>query len=256
MKNDIIDMQKAKLEFEAYVNKFDTQNPNIERKIKHSYRVNEISNKIAKSLKLDNEQIQIANLIGLLHDIGRFEQYTKYKTYMDIYSVDHAKLGVEILEKNNYIRKYVNDKKYDELIKIAILNHNKYQIDENIKGEEEIFCKIIRDSDKLDIFKEAVEDYWDNTVRLNENISIKVFEDFKKCKTILNRDKKTTLDKVVGIISFIFDIYFDETFAIIMENDYINKIINRFIIEDKEVKNNIEIIRKFANEYIKTHSKK
>ena len=51
-------------------------------------------------------------LIGLLHDIARFEQYTKYKTFRDSISIDHGDLGVEILFEEKEIEKYDLDKKY------------------------------------------------------------------------------------------------------------------------------------------------
>lgn len=58
-----------------------------------------ISKRIAKGMKLTQEEIDIATLIGLLHDIARFEQYTKYHTFKDAESIDHGDLGAEILKK-------------------------------------------------------------------------------------------------------------------------------------------------------------
>jgi len=84
-----MDIEKAKKEFIKYTNNYDLQNDNITRKIGHSIRVMEISESIAKDLDLTKEQIELATLIGLLHDIARFEQMKRY-----------ASLGVRAVEIN------------------------------------------------------------------------------------------------------------------------------------------------------------
>ena len=55
----MIDLDKAKKEFEKYVKPYDIQNAKISRKIAHSYRVVEVSEQIAKSLNLGSNLIPI-----------------------------------------------------------------------------------------------------------------------------------------------------------------------------------------------------
>ena len=246
----MLDLESAKKEFEKYISNYDLNNPEIARKVGHSYRVAKISEKIAKSLNLSDEEIEVATLIGLLHDIGRFEQQTKYRTYDDISSIDHGKLGLEILEENYYIRNYIKDDKYDIIIKTSIYNHNKYDIEKGLDDKTLTFCKIIRDSDKLDILYEAIEMYWKYKVKIKNGISSKVLIDFISERPILNQDKITQLDKAIAIISFIYDINYLESFKMIKKNDYINKIINKFEIEDKHVKEQFEKVQSIANKYV------
>lgn len=246
----MINLEKAKKEFKKYISNYDLKNPDIERKVGHSYRVTEISGKIARSLHLTDEEVELAILIGLLHDIGKFEQQTRYGTYNDICTIDHGKLGVKILEENGYIRNYIKDEKYDNIIKTAIYNHNKYEIESGLDVKTIMFCKIIRDSDKLDIFYEAIEMYWKYKVEIKNGISSKVLIDFISERQILNQDKITQLDKAIAIISYIYDTYYQESFKIIKENDYINKIMNKFEIEDKHVKEQFEKVRSIANKYV------
>jgi len=135
-----INIGKAEKNFLKYTENYDLENDNIKRKQQHSLRVMQISTQIAKGLKLSEEEINLATLIGLLHDIARFEQYTQYKTYRDVDSIDHGDYGVQILEKD--MRKYIETDQYDEIIKKAIKNHNKYQIEEGLnKTEEKISLK-------------------------------------------------------------------------------------------------------------------
>ena len=55
------------------------------------------------------------------------------------------------MKRKENLRKQQQDIEYDEIIKKAIHNHNKLLIEEGLTKEEELFCKIIRDADKLDI---------------------------------------------------------------------------------------------------------
>lgn len=246
----MIDLENAKKEFKKYISNYDLKNPAIERKVGHSYRVAEISKRIAKSLNLSAEEIEVATLIGILHDIGRFEQQTKYRTYDDMSSIDHGKLGVEILEENDYIRKYIKDARYDNIIKTSIYNHNKYEIERELDEKTLTFCKIIRDSDKMDILYEAVEMYWKDNIKVEEGITEKVLKDFKFGRQILNQDKITQLDKAIAIISYIYDINYVESFEMIKEKNYINKIMNKFEIKNRNVKEQFEEVRSIANNYI------
>ena len=251
----MIDIKKAKEEFIKYTENYDLEDSNIKRKQGHSLRVMELSTKIGEELGLNRENIEIATIIGLLHDIARFEQYRQYGFFSDSKSFDHGDYGVSILEKD--MRKYVDTDRYDELIKIAIKNHNKFKVQDGLNEEELLFTKIIRDADKTDIFFEATELFFigkEDKISRSE-ITDKIYEDFIQCKTIFNKDVKTDLDNVIKLIGLIFDINFDITFKILKENDYINKILNRFNFTDIKTKKQIEEIRKIANEYIDEKSK-
>lgn len=70
----MIDLQYAKKAFENYLNDYDQKNEKIKLKIVHTYGVMECSKKITEDMKLSAEDCELAQIIGLLHDIGRFEQ--------------------------------------------------------------------------------------------------------------------------------------------------------------------------------------
>lgn len=248
-----MDIEKAKKEFIKYTNEYDTQNENISRKIGHSIRVMEISGEIAKNLNLDDEQIELAKLIGLLHDIARFEQWTRYQTFKDSISCDHGDLGVEILQKDNFIRRFIQDEKFDKIILIAIKNHNKYKIEENLTENELLFSKIIRDADKLDIMYEGVEMFWKDKKEVyeveNSDITLEIYNQFMSNETINRKYSKLPADRLICFLGFIFDINYKYSFNTIKQEDYINKILNKFDFKHKE---KFEKIREIANKYIET----
>lgn len=248
-----IDLEKAKEEFLKYTENYDLQDEKILGKQKHSLRVMEISKQIAIGLGLNKEEIELATLIGLLHDIARFEQQTQYKTFDDLESFDHGDYGEKILEKD--IRKYIETDKYDQIIKKAVRNHNKFKIEDGLNEKEKLFAQIVRDADKLDIFYEAVEMFWKGQEELIENSTIRgeILEQFKS-QTQIKREKskkrETTVNNLLSIIAFIYDMNFKSSFEILKKEDYINKMINRFNMKDEKTKKQLEEVRINSNKYV------
>lgn len=138
--------------FKEFVSRYDHSNLDILLKHKHSLRVMNVCKRIAKDLGLNDEEVKLASLIGLLHDLGRFDQIVEYPIYYDHLSFDHGALAVEILKDNDYLRSYINTNKYDDIIYKAIYNHNKPYIEDGLDEKELLFTKILRDADKIDIF--------------------------------------------------------------------------------------------------------
>ncbi|MBP3256296.1 MAG: HD domain-containing protein [Clostridia bacterium] len=245
-----IDIEKAKKEFVNYAKNYDLNDPMIDLKLNHSLRVMVVANRLANMMNLNEEDIEIATIIGLLHDIARFEQYTQYKTFRDVDSRDHGDWGIEILDKD--MRKYVETNKYDLLIKTAIKNHNKFEIENGLDERTLFFCKLIRDADKLDILYEATFMFWKNSVEQvnNSELNQNAYNDFLKHKLIkrVKGENYDDFNKVITTTAFIFDINFKESFEILYKEDYLNKIINRFNYKRPEIQ---EKIRQEANDYIK-----
>ena len=90
-----IDIEKAKHAFNEYVMKYNPDDEKIKLKISHIERVSHIAKEIAMELNLDKEDVELAELIGLLHDIGRFEQIRIYHTLIDNKSVNHGEYGAK-----------------------------------------------------------------------------------------------------------------------------------------------------------------
>lgn len=250
----MIDIQKAKDEFLNYTSKYDSTNRHIALKIAHTFRVMEWSRKIAESLNLSREDIDLATLIGLLHDLARFEQRRIYNTFSDCKSVDHGNLAVTILEENEYIRKYIEDNQYDDIIKLAIKNHNKFKIQDGLDERTLLHSKIVRDADKLDIMYEGVHMFYNTPEEIEqiENLPIaeEYYNQFIQRKQILRKNKPTVLDGMICLISFIFDYNFDFSKKITLKQNYINDILNRFNFKNEKTKLQIQEIRSIANEFL------
>jgi hypothetical protein len=105
-------MQKSDLDgfkhwFGAYIAGFfgddDYINANLELKKVHTGYVVGEARYIAAGLGLDVNDCLIAETVALFHDVGRFEQFTKYQTYSDRKSINHSELATEIVEREGVL---------------------------------------------------------------------------------------------------------------------------------------------------------
>ena len=252
----MIDREKALKTFNTYVSKYNTEDEKIKLKIEHIQRVAKNANDIAENLNLSKEDIDLAWLIGLLHDIGRFEQVRLYHTFNDGKSVNHAEIGVKILFEDGLIREFIEDEQYDEIIKKAILNHNKLQIDKELTEREMMHSKIIRDADKVDIYysltiysKEAV---WESKDLSNDTISDEIYREFKEDRKINYKNRKTAADTLVSHFAYVFDFNYKYSLQIIYINNYIEKIYKRHKFNDKKTMERYNEIFNIATEYVKS----
>ena len=256
----MIEIESAKQELINYVKQQKIHNPRVIRKLDHIMRVVEISRKLAIDLKLTEEQVQLAELIGLLHDIGRFKQYQIFNENTNSIMLDtsekfnHGEVGVEVLKKDNYIRKYMQEDKYDEIIYTAVYEHNRYELSQGLTKQKELFCKIIKDADKMDLIYEGVDIYWKQKEEIQEieagELSKEMLKDFYQHKLANNRNRVSKTDQILRFTSFVFDMNFLYSFKVLKENNHINQMIDRFCYQLPETKVEMSKIKEIANQYI------
>lgn len=217
-------------EFEEFVfNNYDLNLPGINGKYYHSKRVAILSKKIAQELGFNYHDVLLATQIGLLHDIGRFYEYTKYNSFNDA-AFDHGAYGVKLLKKDNFVKKINVNPLDEEVLYAAIYNHNKKYIQK--KWADDKFCKLIRDADKADIFYRISNSDKFNSRYNGMTISLKVNNDFINKRPIDIKDVKTYADYVLFLLAFIYDINYKETLKIIYEKKYLDK--NYDLLDNKE----------------------
>ena len=255
----MIDILKAEIAFKEYLKNYDVSDPKIALKITHTYEVLNSAKYIAKKLDLSKEDYDLACLIALLHDIGRFEQLKEYDSYDDTLGMNHAEFGIKLLFEENYIRKFVEEKDFDEIIYKAIANHNKYKVDFTGFSEREIMhAKIIRDADKLDNFrvkeKESFVALFEEGMNEDkvgkQDITDKIYKTFENHSLILSSDRVTYMDHWVSFIAFIFDMNYNASLEFIKERDYIDVLVDRINYSNEDTKMKMENIRKISNDYI------
>lgn len=84
----------------------------IKGKTDHIYRVTSGMEGMFKQLELGEDFIELSKVTGILHDVGRYEQYAQTSTFVDgdsyskhpafINYSNHAEHGADIIKENNY----------------------------------------------------------------------------------------------------------------------------------------------------------
>ena len=230
------DLDSLKIWFSDYCKSFyssnDEDQQNISLKELHTYNVCRNIVMIAEDESLSNNKILLAEAVGLFHDVGRFSQYAKYKTFMDSRSVNHGLLGSEILASEKVLRDIPESEQ--ELIMQAVKFHNAFSIPDIENAEIILFLKMIRDADKLDIWRLFFEYYGKpakdrpSAVGLGfpdvPEYSKEVLSHIFKKRLIPLSMLKTLNDFKLTKLSWIYDLNFRTSLRVVVENDYINRI--------------------------------
>lgn len=270
----MVDKELVKKVFSEYISPYDLSDPKIALKAAHTYRVAMLCQDIAMSLSLSKDETELAWLLGMLHDIGRFEQCRVYNTFMDSISVDHALLGATLLFGKNYseslnsidtsvldlkgvplIRRFIDTDKYDEIIFTAVAYHSAFRIPDELDDITQTMCNILRDADKIDIIRVNIETplediYNVSTKELKEAaITKEVLDSFYAKSCVLRSLKKTAVDNVVGHISLTYELVYPRSLELMKSQGYLTKLMN-FRSDNPETMENFENIRRFMNEYL------
>ena len=255
----MIDIKLINEEFNNYVSNFNPNEGRIKLKIDHIKRVSKKCSEIAQNLKLNENEIKLAETIGLFHDIGRFEQAKTFNTFSDKDSVNHAELSIKVLFEENLIKNFKIDKKYYNIIKVAILNHNKNKIEDGLTEEELLYSKIIRDADKLDIYYticnydfESI--FWYQNFDCNK-ISDILMQQFINSHAINYADIKSNADQILIFYAYIYDFYYDFSLQYLKRKRYINIFTDRVIkyFSNKNIEKQVLHILEICNNYLKKY---
>lgn len=227
-----IDRQKALNAFREYTAHYDVSDEKVKLKIDHTYRVCGLCQQIATQSGFDENEIELAWLTGLLHDVGRFEQLKRYGTFIDAQSIDHAEFGADILFQEGKIRDYIEDASEDELLEKAVRCHSAYRVPANYTAREKKFAHLLRDADKIDILKVNIivpieEIYNVTTYDLKHcKVTEEVMQAFFEEHAVLRSLKKTSVDHLVGHISLVYELVYPISRKLVYEQGYLNKLMD------------------------------
>lgn len=228
----------------AYMKSFYSDDAEVQQGIllkeKHTGYVTSNCLELAKFLKLSSHDAELAEIIGLFHDVGRFRQYSLYKTFNDADSEDHADLALKVIDELEFFKE-LTASDY-ELVQFAIQNHNKMTIAPTDDERKLFFAKIIRDADKLDIYRvlepflaQENADKLPNFIkgRARPDISPDFIENFVAGNQADYRKIRTNGDRKIVRLMWIYDINFSWTMQKIIERGYIEKIVANLPMDER-----------------------
>lgn len=239
-------VQNLRTWFDQYVTSFKSGDPAYDQSIvlkdEHTRRVCDEIIYIGKGLGLPENDLRFAEVIALFHDVGRFEQYARYRTFNDRESVNHAELGVQILRERRVLD--VVEEAERDLIMRAVAYHNRAALPQDETERCLLFSRMVRDADKLDIWRVFL-DYFAQKDEKADPTVVHFLPDTPGfstniCKDLLNRkyvsysDIKNLNDFKLLQIGWVYDLNFGPSFRRLGERGYVKKY-REFLPESKEI---------------------
>jgi HD superfamily phosphohydrolase YqeK len=153
----VTDLASLEAWFASYCASFRSVDAEVQRnfdlKEVHTRNVCEAARLIAQG-GTERRQM-LAQVAALCHDLGRFPQYQEFRTFLDSESLNHAQLSAQILKQSSlldFLPKGERDSVY-----FAVRLHNVFQIPAGLPAETEDLLRLVRDADKLDIWRVFTE---------------------------------------------------------------------------------------------------
>ncbi|MBN2314262.1 MAG: HD domain-containing protein [Sedimentisphaerales bacterium] len=253
--------------FEEYVAGFygddEYINANVKHKQGHTLRVCQEIRHIAERVGLSAPQQRIAEAVALFHDIGRFEQFVRFRTFHDAISIRHALLGVQILKQERVLES-LGESEQEWILK-AVEYHADKQLPKDLDGPCLIYAQLIRDADKLDIYK-VIMRYYKRRMDdpLNDSLGLgfpdppeyspHVVEKLLRGESIDYSDLRSLNDMRLVQLGWVHDINFTVTLEQIKERRYLETLIS-FLPDMAETKTIGQRIFSIVDEKLKRKNK-
>jgi putative nucleotidyltransferase with HDIG domain len=255
----MFDQKQAKTVFKNYADRYDTTNTLILHKITHTYRVAQLAERYAGALGMSASDTDLAWFLGLLHDIGRFEQVRRSGTFVDSQSLDHAQLSADILFEDGLIESFPNEglpKDWRAIAETAIRQHNKLALSDTLDDRTRCFAEILRDADKTDIFRVIAEIPFDERVGSSRGsfqetgeASPEVMDYVYKHRCIPRGIRHSHFEGRISHCCMAFELVFDISKKTVRQEGYLLNLLattddkGNLIWTDKETRQ-LEIVRK------------
>lgn len=252
------ELKSLKKWFDEYCSSFSTpvqeDQRNITVKKHHTHAVCLNAVRIGQQLKLDEGDMLLAETVALLHDIGRFPQYQRYKTFDDSISINHAALGTQVLLERNVLNGL--PKKQRDLIVHAVMLHNVYSLPKNLDSRTTLFVKLIRDADKLDIWRVFGEYYSQSSDKRATAVSLglpdvpdyspKILAGLARGELADKSDLRTLNDFKLLQLTWLYDLNFKASLRMVLEQGYIDKIA-AVLPHAHEIKEAVAFVRAYVD---------
>lgn len=219
--------------FDGYVHDFydiDSEGlRNILLKVEHTRKVCEVMGELSVGEGLSPGDARIATAVALLHDVGRFPQYWRWRTFRDSDSDNHARLSVEVTREQDLLAGLADTERI--LIEEAVRFHNLLKIPLRLKSPTTLFLRLIRDADKLDIWRVFLEHFRQPVSERASAVTLgfpELPQVLPECVAALAAGTVVTLDTLhclndfrLLLISWVYDLNFCSSYRLLRERDYV-----------------------------------
>ena len=230
------DLKNLKKWFADYVSAFytDDYDYNLALSVKkgHTMRVCDNIVMIGRKLDMSKHDLIIAETTALFHDLGRFKQFKKYGTFNDMISENHARLGLREIAAHKVLSICLKAEK--ALIVKAVNYHNSLKLPAGENERTLHFIRLIRDADKLDIWKVFLEFFHEKNHRQNNVFVLGLREEPEYSNEFIEalhsqtmasmKDMKTLNDFKLLQIGWVYDLNFVPAVQVVQNHNIIERI--------------------------------
>ena len=227
--------EQARADFDRHVAHFRGPDGSLpfalEAKFRHTGEVCEITEKIvAGEARFSPHDTLIFRLCALFHDISRFEQYDKFKTFLDRHSFDHGDRSAALIDELGLVPELPPEAR--ACIIDAVRVHNKFAIPADFPPAHLAAAKMVRDADKLAILRLIIRffngDYSDPTIRLDlpdaPGWTPSILETAMNGKCVVYTDMKCINDFKLGLFAWSCDLNYPASAALALDENLFGRI--------------------------------
>lgn len=241
-------------QFLDYIRNYDMTDEQIALKAFHTMKVLEAMDRLCHEQEIDPELAYYADLCALYHDLGRFEQVRRFHTFLDAKSADHAALSVEELEKNGFLEDL--EPEWRSRVLNAIACHSAFEIPAFDDGKTEVLARLLRDADKIDIFRvfakdtisSALESSVDELSRLELTEAVRA--DLRNHRSVLKSHRTNPLDIWAAGIGFYYDLNFPASVNRVITEGYLRELFSHADFLKKEARQDLLSLLDEAEQYM------
>lgn len=257
------DFQLLETWFNGYCASFTAPDPADQRnfavKERHTHEVRKNIVRLGRDVALGPADLLLAEAIALFHDVGRFPQYRRYKTFDDAVSVNHAALGAQVLLEENALAR-LEARERDEILH-AVTLHNVFALPERLDERSRLFARLIRDADKLDILRVALEYYRQDDGARAEAVALGLPDSAGYSAIVLGRLKQGSMARKAELttlndfkllqLSWLYDINFTASLRIVAERKYIDQLA-ALLPRDQEIAKATDAVRAYVEKRLES----
>ncbi len=138
-------------------------------KLEHTQNVVRDARRIMAGEAWDDASCVLGEACALLHDTGRYAQFKAFGTFQDAKSVDHAAHGVRVIREQRWLDSRPAEERSLLLETVAL--HNRRAVPPAASARVARFTHLVRDADKLDIFRVMEQAVSDGSLERNPEIT-------------------------------------------------------------------------------------
>lgn len=202
---------------------------NILLKVEHTRKVCGIMALLAEGEGLSGDETLVAGAVALLHDVGRFPQFRRWRTFRDSDSDNHARLGIEVIREQGVLDRLPAADR--TLIEEAVRFHNLLALPLRFQSPTSQYIRLIRDADKLDIWRVFLEyfrqpdDQRPSAVTLGfpdlPGVSPACVRELAAGRVIRLEDVRVLNDFKLLQISWVYDLNFRTSYSLLKQRGHI-----------------------------------